>query len=75
MPFPSIFWVIANDLVMANDLDDLDGAAGNAQPPQGRETDLLGGRYDRPLRRWGCRHLRVVAPMGWGRKPYSGLPS
>jgi hypothetical protein len=39
---------------MANDLDDLDGAEGNAQPPQGRETDLAGGRYDRPLRRWAA---------------------
>jgi hypothetical protein len=39
---------------MANDLDDLDGTEGNAQPPQGRETDLAGGRYDRPLRRWAA---------------------
>jgi hypothetical protein len=40
-PFPSSLWVNANDLVMANDLDDLDGAEGDPQPPQGRELVIV----------------------------------
>jgi hypothetical protein len=28
-------------LVMANDLDDLDGAEGDPQPPQGRELVIV----------------------------------
>jgi hypothetical protein len=28
VPLPLIFWVIANELVMAHDLDDLDGPEG-----------------------------------------------
>jgi hypothetical protein len=40
-PFPSIFWVITNDLVMANDLDDLDGADGGPQPAEARELVIV----------------------------------
>jgi hypothetical protein len=32
---------MANDLVMANDLDDLDGADCGPQPPQGRELVIV----------------------------------
>jgi hypothetical protein len=35
VPLPISFWVIANDLVMANDLDDLDQAEGGPQPAEG----------------------------------------
>jgi hypothetical protein len=61
MPFPNIFWVIANDLVMANDLDDLDGAEGNAQPPQGRELAIVDLATQPSCRR--CR--RIVGPLPW----------
>jgi hypothetical protein len=36
-----ILWVIANDWVMANDLNDLDGAEGGPQPAQGRELVIV----------------------------------
>ena len=36
-----ILWVIANDWVMANDLNDLDGTEGGPQPAQGRELVIL----------------------------------
>jgi hypothetical protein len=39
------FWVIANDAVMANDLDDLDGAEGGPQPAQGRELVIVDLRH------------------------------
>jgi hypothetical protein len=35
------FRVIANDVVMANDLDDLDGAERGPQPPEGRELVIV----------------------------------
>jgi hypothetical protein len=35
------FWVIANDAVMANDLDDLDRAEGGPQPAEGRELVIV----------------------------------
>ena len=37
----TILWVIANDWVMADDLDDLDEAEGGPQPPQGRELVIV----------------------------------
>jgi hypothetical protein len=36
-----ILWVIANDWVMANDLDHLDGTEGGPQPAQGRELVIV----------------------------------
>jgi hypothetical protein len=44
-PTPIIFWVIANDLVMANDLDDLDGAEGGPQPAEGRKLVIIDLRH------------------------------
>jgi hypothetical protein len=34
-------WVIANDWVMANALEDLDGAEGGPQPAEGRDLVIL----------------------------------
>ena len=36
-----ILWVIANDWVMAKDLDHLDGAEGDPQPAEGRELVIV----------------------------------
>jgi hypothetical protein len=68
-----IVWVIANDLLMANDLDDLDGAEGGPQPAEGRElviVDLGHTKYDAaiiagawgppPSRRDPRRHLPLT---------------
>jgi hypothetical protein len=46
-----ILWVIANDWVMANNLDDLDGARGGPQPAKGRELVIV---Y--------LRHLTIMPP-------------
>jgi hypothetical protein len=46
-----IFWVIANDWVMANDLDDFDGAKGDPQPAQGRELVIV-----------DLRHVTIMPP-------------
>jgi hypothetical protein len=39
--FPIILWIMANDVVMANDLEDLDGAEGGPEPAEGRQPVLV----------------------------------
>jgi hypothetical protein len=39
--FPIILWIMANDVVMANDLEDLDGAEGGPEPAEGRQLVLV----------------------------------
>jgi hypothetical protein len=46
---------------MANDLDDLDGAEGNAQPPQGRELAIVDLATQPSCR----RYRRMVGPLPW----------
>jgi hypothetical protein len=61
LPFPIILWGIANDSVMANDLEDLDGAEGGPQPPQGREL-VVDLRHMTIIRHQG----RNIGPQGSG---------
>jgi hypothetical protein len=44
-PSPIILWVMANDSVMANDLDDLDGVEGGPQPAEGRKLVIVDLRH------------------------------
>jgi hypothetical protein len=46
---------------MANDLDDLDGTEGNAQPPQGRELVIVDLGTQPSCR----RYRRIVGPPPW----------
>jgi hypothetical protein len=61
-----ILGVIANDSVMANDLDDLDGAEGGPQPAEGRELVIVDLRHMTimPPSRPGHRATPWLAPSG-----------
>ena len=53
---------MANDWVMANDLDDLDGAEGGPQPAEGRELVIV-----------HLRHMTIMPPSRPGASGHSWL--
>jgi hypothetical protein len=51
---------MANDLVMANDLDDLDEAEGDPQPAEGRDLVIADLGHRTTMHPWSC-----TGPSSW----------